>query len=318
MISKLLCLCPLLLCSFTGGCTANAQLDRTTEPAAAPLRDGFVVLPSSTNAVQFRLFTNAAPDSVHLFNTIEIEAYGESLLRSAGGGELKNWLATSSRNAFVHNILVNGEGPQLSSSNSMIVSEQASGPDWSYIALDGSAAYRGQLQQFKRGLLFVEPGLFVLYDHLVAKEPSSFQMLLHPPAATYVDNTWGDLRLELSKAGMRVHAPAPQKKLRHWQRIESAADQVFTGTVTMQLNPANKMAELNLLTVFDTHRGGEKKELAFRLLEGNNTIGARIHRDGLPTLVAFRTDSPIGKASLTGFEFNGPVGVSVFKPKTPR
>ena len=84
----------------------------------------------------------------------------------------------------------------------------------------------------------------------------------------------------------------------------------------MQLGPTNKLAQLDLLTVFAVYRGGEKKNYAFKLLESNNAVGARIHRDGLPTLVAFRTDPAAGKASLTGFGFSGPVGVDVFKPTT--
>jgi len=110
--------------------------------AATQLRNGAVVLPDSTNAVQFRLYTNASPDSPHLFNTIQIEAYGEMLLPSPGGDALKRWLATSPTNASLHNILVNGAGPQLAVTNGMKTIEQASGPDWRYIALDASSAYR--------------------------------------------------------------------------------------------------------------------------------------------------------------------------------
>jgi len=41
----------------------------------------------------------------------------------------------------------------------------------------------------------------------------------------------------------------------------------------------------------------------------------RIHREGWPTLVAFKLDPAAQGASLTGFGFKGPVGVDVFKPK---
>ncbi len=51
------------------------------------------------------------------------------------------------------------------------------------------------------------------------------------------------------------------------------------------------------------------------LLESNNAVGARIHREGLPTLVGFKTDPAAREVSLSGFGFSGPVGVSVFKPK---
>ena len=83
----------------------------------------------------------------------------------------------------------------------------------------------------------------------------------------------------------------------------------------MQLGPTTPRAELDLLTVFVVYRAGAKRDYAFKLLESNSAVGARIHRDGLPTLVAFKISPDGGTASLTGFGFSGPVGVDVFKPK---
>jgi len=303
--------CLVFECPVGGAPAAEPQSPVSTAPARAD----FVVLPGPTNAVQFRLYTNASPDSAHVFNTFDLEAYGERLLQSPGRNTLKGGLATSPSNASLHCILVDGEGANPGSTNNMTVVEQASGPDWRYIGLDASAAYRGRLEQYRRAILFIEPDLFVIHDHLVAKKPSQFQMVLHPPAATQVDDIWRDLRLDLPKGGFRIHTPGTKKSPRSWERVESAEDPLFPGTVTMQIGPTNKLAALDLVTVFAIHRGGEKKDYVFKLLESNNAIGARIHREGLPTLVAFKTD-PVGqRASLTGFAFTGPVGVDVFKPK---
>ena len=129
-----------VLCFVAGCCAADEGAKRHTElsGAATQSRNDAVVLPDLTNAIQFRLYTNASPDSPHLFNTIEIEAYGEILLPGPEGDGLKRWFATSPTNASLHNILVNGAGPQLALTNGMTVIEQASGPDWRYIALDAS------------------------------------------------------------------------------------------------------------------------------------------------------------------------------------
>jgi len=56
-------------------------------------------------------------------------------------------------------------------------------------------------------------------------------------------------------------------------------------------------------------------DYVFKLVESNTAVGARIHRDGLPTLVAFRLDPANPNSSLDSFKFSGPVGVSVFRPK---
>lgn len=274
---------------------------------------GFVVIPSATNVIRFGICTNAAPDAPHLVNTFEIEAYGEPLLQSPRATRPPQWLEAS--NACLHNVLVNGAGPRLAPTNSMSVIEEASGPEWTYVALDASAAYGDRVKVFRRGLLFVEPDLFVLHDHLVGKEPLTFQMFLHPPAATGLDPVWHDLRLDLAKAGFRIHAPAARHTLRSWERIESSVDGLLPGTMTLRLGPTNKLTELNVVTVFAVYRTGATNDYAFKLLESNTAIGARIHRQGLPTLVAFRIDPAAESASLTGFGFRGPVGVDVFKPK---
>ncbi len=282
--------------------------------AALPSRNDALIFPDSTNAVQFRLYTNAAPEASHRFNTFEIVAYGEHLLSSPAGAGLQRWLTTSPTTASLDNILINGAGPQLALTNSMTILEAASGPDWRYVAYDASQAYHGILEKFHRGILFVQPDLFVLYDQVVAKEPVELKMQLQLPAATRLDPIWRDLRLELPHAGLRINSPASRHALRAWEAVESTADSFLPGTRTLQLRPTNRLTQLNLLTVFVVYPGGTKKDFAFKLLESHSAVGARIHREALPTLVAFKTGASTGSSSLTGFEFTGPVGVSVFRP----
>lgn len=303
--------CALAACSAGEALSPAPPLRRATATAS----DDFLVLPGPTNVVQFRVCTNAAPDSAHLLNTFEIEAFGALLLQGPGEGRWRRWLDASPSNAGLHNVLVNGSGPRLAATNSLTVIERAAGPEWSYVALDATAAYSDRLTVFRRGLLFVEPDLFVLHDHLVAREPVAFETVLHPPAAARVDPVWHDLRLDLPEAGFRIHAPAGRHALRSWERLESPVDGLLSGTVTMRLGPTNKVSELDLLTVFAVHPSGGTIDYAFKLLESNTAIGARIHRAGYPTLVAFRIDPSAPGASLTGFGFRGPVGVDVFKPK---
>jgi hypothetical protein len=156
----------------------------------------------------------------------------------------------------------------------------------------------------------------VVYDHVAAKEKVSLRMMLHPPAATALDSNWADLRLHLPKAAIRIAAPS-RHELRAWERVKSPVDALLPGTSTMQLGPTNKLAEVDLLTVYAVWREGEKREndYAFKLVESNSAVGARIHRQGLPTLVAFKTDPAAPSASISGFGFNGPVVVDMFRPK---
>lgn len=54
---------------------------------------------------------------------------------------------------------------------------------------------------------------------------------------------------------------------------------------------------------------------AFKHLASATAVGARIHRDGLPTLIAFRRATTSGPANLAGLAFEGPVAVNVFRPR---
>jgi hypothetical protein len=289
--------------------TSGVRAESTVPPA------GCLVIPTATNTVQFRLYTNAAPTAAHLFNTFDIVANGQTWLRSPDGDPLKRWLAESKPGVSLHNILVDGEGPILSPTNGMSVIEQASGLEWRYVALDATAAYRDRLKEYRRGVLFIQPDLFVLHDHLVAEKPAKFQMLLHPLSATQVDAIWGDLRLDSTNGGIRIHTPSRRPEIRAWSRVASITNVPLPDTTAVQIGPSNQLATLDLITVFGVYRAGAKTDFAFKLLEGRTAVGARIHRDGLPTLVAFKTDPAVTNPTLTGFGFVGPVGVDVFKPK---
>jgi hypothetical protein len=132
--------------------------------------------------------------------------------------------------------------------------------------------------------------------------------------STRVDPIWRDLRLDLPQASLRIHAPS-RRELRGWERVTSPADSILPDTMTVQVGPTNKVTQVDLLTVFAMQPFGAKMDYVFKLVESNTAVGARIHRDGLPTLVAFRSDSNNSNPSLDSFKFTGPVGVSVFRPR---
>ncbi len=284
-------------------------------PSVDAVSTDFVAVPRAHGPVQFKIYTNASPDSQSLFNSFEIEAHGQSLLQTLEGKTLKGWLDSGGTREAVHQILIDGHGATLSPANGMRLMERAAGPGWEYMALDASDAYRGQLERFTRAVLFVEPDLFVLYDQVVAPAPVAFQMLLHAPADTRVDPDWGDLHLETTITNLRINTPGEQRSPRAWKKLQSGFESSIPGHATMQLEAAAKLTRYDVITVFAVYPARGKSDYAFKLLEGTTAIGARIHRAGLPTLVAFRT-SPLGRpASLTGFSFDGSVGVDVFRPK---
>src|SRR5262245_46627134 len=106
---------------------------------AAASNNGFFVMPDETNAVRLRLYTNASPEASRVFNTFDLEAYGETLLASIGKDE-----RTSARPS----LLVNGRGPAWHATNSMRVLEEARGEGWRFVRLDATPAYREELKEY--------------------------------------------------------------------------------------------------------------------------------------------------------------------------
>jgi len=261
-----------------------------------------VEFPNSTNSVKLRLYTDGAPASAHLLNMFDLEAGGETLIQApAAAVARQGWL-------------IDGRGPTLSQSNGLEIIERASGREWQYLRLDGTRAYADRLAEFKRGLLFVAPDLFVIHDHFISRKPVRLQACLHVPPGTIIDPVWKDLRYNSSNAWFRVCAPGKKNELRAFTRLEPLPGSLQDDTV-MELAPPNKsVTELDVLTVLVVGKTGEKRDYAFKLLESINAVGARIHRDGLPTLVAFRLNPSSTNSTLTGFPFDGPVGVDVFRP----
>lgn len=305
-----------VLCLFSLLPSGNAVAEPKHAPAVLVIEHEAVVLRGASNAICFRLYTNAAPDAKHLANTYELDAFGATLLQAPARADFRMLLTPTNQQASaLHSFVVDDTAPAFGLSNSLRVVEEASGGEWRYVRVDATAAWAGRLQECKRGILLVEPDLIVIHDHLVAKEPSRFRFNLHPPASTIIDSVWHDLRLSLPQAAVTIHAPAPKGQLRPWERVSSVVDQWLPGTVTMKLEPPAQMQKLDLITVLAVQRAGEKKDFAFKLLESTTATGVRIYRNGYPTLVAFRTVPKTADASLTGFGFSGPAGVSVFQPR---
>jgi hypothetical protein len=103
---------------------------------------------------------------------------------------------------------------------------------------------------------------------------------------------------------------SPDRRERLW-----SVDSTSPGAVHVRSGATNRTAEFLHLAVLVSHEREARRSLAFKLLESDTAIGVRVHRDGLPTLVAIRKIGVLGEANLTGLKFTGPVAVDVFRPR---
>jgi hypothetical protein len=73
-----------------------------------------------------------------------------------------------------------------------------------YLCGDAAPAYKGALTRFKRHVLFVRPGVFVLLDDLAAPQPAEFSWLLHAWDKMTVDDA--ALRVVSQRKGATLEA----------------------------------------------------------------------------------------------------------------
>ncbi len=276
---------------------------------AGPGDAGGLILATSNNAIRLRICTNLTTSGASRPNEFALEAHGRLLLC------LPAFAANDANRPLPQGLTVNGQGPDSTGPECLPLLGRSSGPGWTFVRVNPGVAYRGRLQEYIRDYLVVEPDLVVVHDHVVAARPATLRWRLQVPPSTRIDPVWHDLHLETPQSSVTIHAPGRKGQLRGWAPLTN----VFRGDdrgAIMELSPPNEAAtELDVVLVIAVRPPGPPADYAFKLLESDTAVGARIHRDGYPTIVAFQVGQTLPTASLGGFKFPGLTGVDVFRPK---
>jgi len=228
-------------------------------------------------------------------NTFQLNAYGEALLtacvyRDLHGSKFHyNWVhETVAQNG----VLVNGVGQEKhkATPQGKIIAEQFT-PGFDYICGDGTAAYGNRLTRTLRHVAFVKGGqpFIVLYDELAAKEPSTFQFMLHALKEFTVDEKSIQISVEQPKAGVTVKylAPVPLA-FRQWDGFTPKPKKEFPTQWHVEAGTQDKRAGIGVLTVIVPYRAGQRREWTAERFENANVITARVTGGGKPVLVTFR------------------------------
>ncbi len=196
-------------------------------------------------------------------NSFLLWAYGKRLLiRSGyrdhyGSDHHRNWMWST---RSVNNITVNGQGQgkRTAAAKGKIISL---GVMPSLDTADGEAgqAYGSALEKFKRTIIFVKPGLVIIYDSLIAKEPSTFEYWLHAVNEIKIenqhqiqvvnDNVVCDIDfltpsdLSFKQTDQYDPNPRPRIKLREWHLTASTKE---------------KKKQMEFVTLYRPHRVGEE------------------------------------------------------------
>jgi len=229
-------------------------------------------------------------------NSFQLNAYGEALVPACGYRDLHGsrfhyqWVhSTVAQNA----VLVNGEGQvkHVAAPQGRIAAERL-GAASDYVLGDATPAYGGRLTRALRHVAFVKgPRPFiVLGDDLEAREPATFQFMLHGLSGFEVDAVAGELRLERPKAGLRVKYLASQPLVfRQWDGFQPPprASSSFPNQWHVEASTTDKARQARVLTVLVPHRRGEATPWEARRVEERDFFGVVVEMDGQKHRVLF-------------------------------
>ncbi len=155
-------------------------------------------------------------------NSFTIEAFGEALAVKSGyypwygSDHHRNWSwQTKSSNCIT---IDGGKGqrPHDPLAKGRIIAFR-SWDEYDYVAGDATEAYRGLLTKFHRHVVHVRPGIFVIFDDLVAATRVKLEWWLHSLSEMELDEEGQTVTVSQGDARLRLRFPLPP----HWNFHQS-------------------------------------------------------------------------------------------------
>jgi hypothetical protein len=250
-------------------------------------------------------------------NAFAVEAFGKGLAIATGyypwygSPHHQDWTRAT---RAVNSILVDGQGQERRSAEARGVIT-AFIPGEGYDSAEGEAgrAYGERLRRFRRHVVHVRPGTFVIFDDLEAPKPSTFQWLLHAHDRFEIDEGARAFKVRRAPAAMEVRLFLPADvKISQTDRYEPEPEDTkgaWKATWHLTAGTARPDPRGRFLAVLLPHRIGEEAKLPrVDLLEGKGAAGVRLSfPDGSEDLVAFRLEPAPGTSACGGLESDGRV-----------
>ncbi|MBA4149234.1 MAG: DUF4962 domain-containing protein [Verrucomicrobia bacterium] len=226
-------------------------------------------------------------------NAFQLNAYGDTLLpannyRDLHGTEFHyKWVhQTVSQNG----VLVNGEGqrPHSALSRGKIIDSKLTA-EWDYVVGDALEAYEGRLERALRHVVFVKPDIIVIYDDLVASEPSDFQFMLHGLAEFKVDSSSAELHIQQPNAGATIrYLGSSPVTLRQWDGYPfDTIRRTFPNQWHVEASTTKKEKAVRMFTVIAPHKGTEAPALAVERAQTRSSDGLKVTVNGRTTIISF-------------------------------
>ncbi|MBN1359895.1 MAG: DUF4962 domain-containing protein [Sedimentisphaerales bacterium] len=238
-------------------------------------------------------------------NSFLLWAYGQRLLIRSGYRDIygsehhANWMwSTRSTNC----ITINGQDQRKHTARAQgrITAFQTT-PDIDVVIGNASDSYEGNVELFKRAIIFVKPDLIVVYDRLKTSEPSTYEYWLHAvnefdisdEDTVTVKN--GDIAchiefhcptpLTFAQTNDYDPNPRPRINLREWHLTAHAAD---------------KRRNMEFITVYRPYRtdGGFKGSSRCEAIPGGHLVTADSRAGKLTALLPTDETTPLEASGL--------------------
>jgi hypothetical protein len=250
-------------------------------------------------------------------NAYVIEAFGRGLAIATGYYPWYNsphhheWTRAT---RAVNSILVDGQGQVRRSWKAHgQLTAFASVDGYDYTEGEAAPAYMGSLQRFRRHVLHLRPGVFVIFDDLKAPKPVPFQWLLHTYHRIHIREQSQILQVHNPPAAMKVHLLLPlQLKFFQTDKYtpEPESDPAsWTNTWHLTASTRVPSCQTQFLAVLLVHRFGQEETLPdVEFLPGTGAVGVRLKTPaGNQDIVLFRTDQEINTAGCGDIQCTGQV-----------
>jgi len=247
-------------------------------------------------------------------NSFQLNAYGEPLLTTCVYRDLHGspfhyrW----AHSTLAHNaVLVDGKGQiQHSTAPHGRIMDQQLTQDWDYVVGDATAAYGPRLERYHRHVLFLRPDLIVLWDDLQARQPATFQFMLHALNRFSIDERNVQLTVEHGNAAVDVrYLSEAQLKFHQWEGYDPEPRREFPNQWHVEAATVSESRQASVLTVLLPRRIDERGGWTVREVSSMTAVGIVAERDGHKRQVAFRRARVEGPARIGDWVIEGPAGV---------
>jgi hypothetical protein len=147
-------------------------------------------------------------------NCFVLEAYGEPLAVATGhynrygSPHHDGWTRQTKAKCGI--TIDGGKGQDRGWNARGKITDYLHGEAFDFVRGDATPAYGGRLLKAVREVVHVRPGIFVVRDELVAKEPHVYEYWLHALDEMKVDEQGGTVRIERPKSSLTVRFLAPE------------------------------------------------------------------------------------------------------------